>query len=68
MAPCFHPSPCQCPAMMGETDDGAQGFNSQITGVRQRNLLPAGTPSTLLPTGDMSPNSPEGDTPHVLHP
>lgn len=26
----FHPSPCQCPALAGETDDGANRFNSQM--------------------------------------
>lgn len=40
MAWCFHPSPCQGPAIKGETDDGAQGFNSWIAGAWQRTLLP----------------------------
>lgn len=62
MAWCLHPSPCQCPAVMGETDDGAKGFNSQITDVQQRNLCPAGRASSCLPGGDPSPALPRGGT------
>lgn len=51
---CFHPSLCQCPVIMGESDDGAKVFNSQITGVQQGNLppsLPQGKPPSASQPG-----------------